>query len=375
MDMSVHRRPRAQGEGRGRLKGAMIAGLVTLACLIVVPVELFELILASSGLSELLPVLAPPIGWPVRIVLTLCGAAIAAVVAWGGGGHDVPAVGIPVGDGDAGAGMKRNGIMGWTRNLGLHHLARLARGGEDMADAYPSSVPRMRGPALPKLAEVPPLDLLHRSRKDMHPDAPPRAPLVASRDLPAVTELSVIESGPDVAPPPPPIACASPIRDTTGEERPRPLPRSPAPLSDSDLSWVRGLLVERDQRKAPVAASSSTEPRREAVTVAAVIAENPDAPASLMSLLDRFEQGVAHRIALRDAANAIERVGESHTGQTNPVAALENSATPTAPTIEVEDAVAEFAQEQPEDIPLEIDEALNVALATLRKLSVKANGR
>ncbi|HEX7820675.1 MAG TPA: hypothetical protein VF463_08645 [Sphingobium sp.] len=376
MDMSVHRRPRAQGEGDGRLRGATIAGLVTLACLIAVPVELLELGLASIGLSEILPVLAPPIGWPVRIALALCGAAIAAVVGSGVLGRELGGADAVMGIVDAGSGMKGNGIMGWTRSLGLHHLARLARGDDGGFDSYAPAAPGMRAPAFRKPEAVPSLDLLRRSRKDMHPDAPPRAPLVASRDLPVVTEFSVIEAGPDIAPPPPPIACASPIRDTTSEVRPRPLPRSPAPLSDSDLSWVRGLLSNQDGNKEKGSAHPSVSPAVEpeigrskpaspildgAIPVDAVplTATEPETCASLLSLVDRFEQGVAHRIALRDATHAMGRVEESLTGQPAPA--------PAAAMVEdgLDDA----------DVPLEMDDALNAALETLRKLSVKANGR
>lgn len=362
MDMSVHQRPRAQDQGRNSARGAMIAGLVTLACLIAVPVELLELGLASIGISELLPVLAPPIGWPVRMALALCGAALAAALggALGGDGAAIRIEGV-------GSGMKGNGIMGWTRNLGLHHLARLARGGDAITDAYTSMAPVMRGSALRKPAPAPSSipDLLRRNRKDMHPDAPPRAPLIASRDLPVVTELSVIEAGPEVASPPPPIACVSPIRDTTCEIRPRPLPRSPAPLSDSDLSWVRALLASRgeDQSASAPAVQSvdlSTAPMTDA---ASAVGEVSDASQSLRSLVNRFEQGVAHRIALRDAANALERV-ESLAGPSVTSAPAPAGSTP------VKDGMDEAR-----DVPLEIDTALDAALATLRKLSAKANGR
>ncbi|MET0360397.1 MAG: hypothetical protein ABW048_01470 [Sphingobium sp.] len=352
--MSVHQRPRAQDHRPGRPGGAAIAGLVTGACLIAVPVELLELVLASSGLSEILPVLAPPFGWPSRIALALCGAAIAAAIAWARGEESAAVEGGAARIDLAGIahvlpGVKGNGIMGWTRNLGLHHLARLARG-EAMADyavATPAPVRREKAPLI---------DILSRSRRDMHPDAPPRAPLIASRDLPGAAEIILVEAGPDVAPPPPAIPCASPIRDTTSEARPRPLPRSPAPLSDSDLGWVRGLLAERDAanaerpfvRPAPASAGSEID-----------TAEQEDS-ASLLSMVDRFEQGVSQRIALRDAAIAMDRVEESLTGQPAPQDRVPVDS----------DIIAEGA-----DADQQVDEALNAALETLRRLSARSQDR
>ncbi|WP_234151306.1 hypothetical protein [Sphingobium sufflavum] len=357
--MSVHQRLRAQGRERNRLKSATIAGLVTVTCLIAVPVELVELILASIGLSELLPVLAPPIGWPVRIVLALIGAAIAAVIV-AGRDDDGGAVRIA----GVGPGMKGNGIMGWTRSLGLHHLARLARGGDGGLDSYPA--PLSRGPVLRSKREAAvPIDFLARNRRDMHPDAPPRAPLVVSRDLPGVTELTVLDAGPDVAPPPPVPPCASPIRDTTSEDRPRPLPRSPAPLSDSDLSWVRGLLAEREAKaqgdnpvSAPVAAPVPSVTAPFVASAAPASDSATPGPPSLLSLVDRFEQGVAQRVALRDAANAMDRVEESLTGY------------PVTPITTAVEALPPADDER--DVAPEVDVALNAALETLRKLSAKA---
>jgi hypothetical protein len=372
MDMSVHPHSRVQGKGRSRSKGAAIAGMVTAACLIAVPVELLELGLASSGLSEILPVLAPPIGWAVRIALALIGAAIAAALAGGLGGKRDPVIKT-----DDRPGTKGNGIMGWTRSLGLHHLARLARGEDGVADHHATALDAqsLRAAGFRKREQAAVVDLLPRRRQDLHPDAPPRPPLVASRDLPVVTELTVVESQPDSAPPPV-MPCVSPIRDRTGEVRPRPLPRAPAPLSDADLSWVRGLLAERDAQKASVAAPEATPRMPHPVPLTEIMIPPVAAPIgdsfeisepgdsessdSLLSLVDRFEQGIAQRIALRDAANAMERAEETFTGQPSPPA---------------EDSPAEAPIAVEQDETLAVDDALNAALEALRKLSVKGPGR
>ncbi|CAN5200353.1 hypothetical protein BH10PSE13_BH10PSE13_25350 [soil metagenome] len=338
--MAVAQRTRARKEWRGRRQGALIAAAVTVLCLIAIPVELLELGIASIGLSELLPVLAPPIGWPVRIVLVLVGAAIAAALsaALGGGGSkdNMPGAKRP--------GRKGNDSMGWAKSLGLHHLARLARG-EEAASHAAASTPR--APTFPKPELVADADLLPRRRGDMHPDAPPRAPLIASRDLPAAIELTVVETGPASAPPPvPPMPYVSPVRDTTHEDRPRPLPRSPEPLSDSDLGWVRGLLAPRREQSASFTDEMSEAPLLEA---SAGVTPASGMEGSLLAMVDRFEQGVSRRIALLDSANAIAR--------------LDGDAAFAAPVA--------CDPEAPLDEAQEIDGALDAALETLKKLSTK----
>ncbi|MFT3967347.1 MAG: hypothetical protein QM690_15835 [Sphingobium sp.] len=311
--------------------------------MIAVPPGLLDLIFSSVGLSELVPALAPPVGWPVRIVLALLAAAMAAGLAGGTGRESGP-----VGDGRAG--RKRTADMGWTQSLGLHHLVRLARGETGIPDRRVTITPAMRAPRFRRGPQEKVQETLARHRADLHPDAPPRAPLMASRDLPPVTELTIVETpAGDVRAAQPLPRIATPIRDTTDTVRPRPLPRAPEPLSDSDLGWVRGLLNGREGASEDfLAGPVSTEPLSEIL---------PEAPAadiaaddSLLSLLGRFEQGVAHRIALRDAADAQSRIEES-------------MADPAVPP--VEEPVRE----------MEMDEALTAALETLRKLSSKANGR
>lgn len=330
--MAVAQRTRARMEIRARRQSALIAGGVTGLCLIAVPPALLELATASLGLSETLPLLAPPFGWPVRIAMALTGAVLAGALSAGLGGPEMPT-----------RKTKRNESMGWAKSLGLHHLARIARG-EDSAPV--AAAPQ--APAYPRPELVAATDMTPRRRSDRHPDAPPRAPLMASRDLPTVPELTLVETGPASAPPvPAPAPYVSPVRDTTADARPRPLPRAPEPLSEADLHWVRGKLAERE-----AVAKIAPAPVRAPVTVPVEIAPAPDADATLMTMLDRFEQGVSRRIALRDAAVAMSRVEES-------LPNLRSAAAKPEPVVTTNEAAA-------------FDDALGAALDTLRKLSAKA---
>lgn len=338
MDVSYGRALAVRGEGRGCLQGAAIAGAIAGSCIAAVPAGLLELFFSSVGLSELVPVLAPPIGWPVRIALALLGAVLVAALMAGSG--------AVVGNRQPGG--KGRTTMGWTQSLGLHHIARLARGETGVTADSVKRAPRLR-----RSSEDKARDMLARRRADLHPDAPPRAPLSASRDLPQVAELTVVETAPDSLPEPSP-RLATPIRDTTDEVRPRPLPRAPEPLSDSDLNWVRNLL-DGEETVAPAALVPET--------LAAILPETVPAAAadaSLMTLLDRFEQGVGERIALRDAADAQLRVEDSM--------AVASELAPAEPA-----PIEEAPAVQPAS-DMTMDEALNAALETLRKLSAKANG-
>ncbi|HEX7874118.1 MAG TPA: hypothetical protein VF475_14480 [Sphingobium sp.] len=354
MDMSVGRFAEARGERRVRVQGAVIAGAIVGACMIAVPAGLLDLLVSSTGLSEFVPVLAPPVGWPVRIALALLGAAVAVALSLGSGTQDRID--------DRQTRRKRNAIMGWTQSLGLHHLARLARGqGSEpvyRSDPRVAITPDMRSPRLRRSPQDKVQDTLARHRADLHPDAPPRAPLMASRDLPVVAELTVVETLADHASAPEPLApLATPIRDTTDQVRPRPLPRAPEPFSDSDLNWMRGLLdakPEADVQAQPV----SSEPLSSILpeTSGGVTGAEVPADASLLSMLDRFENGVSQRIALRDAADAKVRIEDTLAG---PLTSAPVVVAPTASPVE-----------QPE-----MDAALSAALETLKALSAKANGR
>lgn len=342
--MAVAQRTRARIEGKAKRQGALIAGGVTAACLIALPPALIDLAVSSLGLSEMLPMLAPPIALPVRIVLALVGAAVAAALGAVASGTNETHGRAPVA---TKTGRKRNDVMGWTKSLGLHHLARLARG----QDATPKPA---TGPQLVADNGVVDEDMLARRREDLHPDAPPRPILVASRDLPDPEEpvvqpaapLALVETVEEEAIlPAVSTSYASPVRDTTRQDRPRPLPRSPEPLSDSDLGWMRDLLAERDAKIAGALVGPMPDGARP-------MSEDSAPDGSLLSMLDRFEQGVSHRIALRDAASAMARVEES---------------LPVPPVAIVTDPVVAIVDED-----RAVDDALGAALETLRRLSTKA---
>jgi hypothetical protein len=126
-------------------------------------------------------------------------------------------------------------------------------------------------------------------RGDWHPDAPPRSPIVASRDLPSF-ETGNQSLAVDYARP---VIVSRPVRDLISEAQARPLPRSPEPLSEIGLDAVRALLADRN--------AETETPEGEAETgILDLSLEGTILPDDLplSALLDRFEQEVDRRIAM-----------------------------------------------------------------------------
>lgn len=198
--------------------------------------------------------------------------------------------------------------IAWPRSLRLGSLRRAARDTDSNGRApfahAPSFTARIRPwNGTPQVADwLPPGD-------DAHPDAPPRMPIMASRDLPDcdVEETARQEPGPR------PVVISRPVRDLIDEARPRPLPRSPQPLSESQLDEIRRILAGEDDAAAtpaPATALAEQEADDDAdildlSLVGTVVTD--DMPLSW--LVERFERQVDRRIAIGDSIDAAARAG------------------------------------------------------------------
>lgn len=150
---------------------------------------------------------------------------------------------------------------------------------------------------------------------DAHNDAPPRAPIMASRDLPRL----------------------DPARDFIDRTEPRPMPRSPQPLSGAQLDEVRAILASQNELESPEPGAEEDADILDLSLVGTILTD--DMP--LSRLVDRFEQQVDCRIAITDSINAAARVR-------------------TSTNLPVEEA---------EISPQDIDTALRLALDRLKALS------
>ncbi len=171
-------------ENRPAVLAAIGAGIAA-AVMLSLPVGWLELGAAATGLSELVPAAAPPLGVTARALL----AGMAAVLV----GATILAVTRP---GKEGQGDRKMAFA-------FAKLTAFARGGRSRLGANGRD------------------GVLARRTADLHPDAPPRRPIFASEDF----------AGTDFAPPPVPA-----IRAEEPVGRSLRMPQSPAPLDDIEVA-------------------------------------------------------------------------------------------------------------------------------------------
>lgn len=296
-----------------------------------VPMTMLEWAIASTGFSELLPALAPPLGDTAR--LSLCGAAGLLAMAC------VAAL-LP-----SPSSSRHEKKM--TMASVFSRIAHFARGG---AAASAENPMRLR-------------------RADAHPDAPPRAPLSVVRDLGERLESSapVALRMPGVAPFEPPVPAAMP-------------PFAPPP--GEVLDEVEPDIVTVKQAEAAVIEATSaieSVPVPEAVTqamfapaplpvpvsepLAMVMDEDDDSLASLSisQLIDRLERG------LRNLEVAEASRGDDMKVEPAQVAQAKISSSPERPLF------AEPAMVAGTDVhERQVEGTLQSALAALRGMNAQA---
>lgn len=158
-----------------------------------------------------------------------------------------------------------SGETRWTRPPALRMLHAVA--GDWLA-----LVRRFRDAAAAQAAA----EALPRRRRDRHPDAPPRRPLFASRDLPAPEAVHQAEA---MLPTADPLAA----------------PRAPEPMSDAQVAQ---LMAVATARPVPVPPRVPPQWERRLPRVAT---------GNLAALADRFEQGAARPPAAEDVEAALAK--------------------------------------------------------------------
>jgi len=342
------RRARARETRRRRLMALFAASAGALAMLSV-PIPLIELVVASTGLSEIVPAAAPPLGASARAMLAgfaaLAGMGLSLTLSPRKFHVDEEEAGTPVEHLEEG-----RGTMGFAlAKLTSFTRGRRTKGAQEAAEAMP---------------------VLRRA--DSHPDAPARRPIFASRDFEgaeifagpvpapaadayeagAITQmadaLDFAEEG--VEPAAPERAETTPVAFSAfGDMSP---PRAPEPLDDRViLTEAINALPPEDAPEAPVAD----------VTVQAPPASLDGL--SISELVDRFEHGIARRKALRESAAAVKQIGDvlAKTGRASPDASAEPRMLADIPPMPRVDVRA--------GVDAEVDEALRAALGTLQQIT------
>lgn len=236
---------------------AAVAGLVVVALVALVPAWRIEAAVMASGLPSLLPAAAPPLGWTARVGLMLGFGGLVTVLLW----------------------------------LGLMLLAPQAT----------LPLPRRKPKVKPRRAEVPP----SVRRADAHPDAPPRPPVRADRDLGTpFLDAPVATVAPDGERPLPrdldtPMAMFDPEALPAAPAAPTPTvkplfrPETAAPPEEPQAAPLPAAQAQDETPPPPV--EPVPEPSIEAAPEPATPAPKPHAEPSLSALLARLDQGLSRR--------------------------------------------------------------------------------
>jgi|GEM_PF-3002704 len=359
---------RALGARGARL--LLVAG-GTVAVTLAIPTTLIESLSTASGLSEMTKYFMPPIGIGSRVLLGGLLALVPTGVVWVLWGSPAPRESAPgyeaeyleIEDDDDMMHAHRQSSAP-ASGLGWNALIRLVRGGfhEDA-------------------------DTLSRRRRDRHPDAPPRPPLFASRDLPPHDDQPAISSAPASEPfaadpaltvPPPyvpsfaeAVARATPVSATPPAEEIL-MPRAPAPLSDEEIAQAVAAIPPRETvAPAPAAAYAPAEKPSGTAGLDLPLIEGAD----LAALAARFERGVAKREVIAHAQDAQHQLHNSM-GFPQSDSALRGPLRGQRP---MELVSASAADETDADgllrVDADVERALNSALTTLRKLTEQGRRR
>ena len=260
----------------------------------VLPLSLFELALATSGLSERVPAFAPPLGDTARLLLT-----VAAAIACAG----VAALVLPWGSASR--------LSGNRRERGVRFLS----GGLVSLNKEPEEEQAAgldHRPDTPLLADAPVL-----RRSDSHPDAPARQPLFARRDLgeealpPVEAAASAPASEPERASmqeeaPVTAIRPETAVRQEAAEEPRADIdpPRAPEPLPWTLIEQEMSRILKGGRPRAENTAAEDEE----AQAVARPVPAGDDEPGkggdehpslatlpTIPQLVDRLERGLRRR--------------------------------------------------------------------------------
>ncbi len=288
------------------------------------PAGLIETLVTSTGISEVVPAAAPPLGLNARLLLALFAALMATGIIWVMRREGRPLV-LEHEEG------RRNGVQGAGRmGFALSKLTAFARG-------RMGSTSRMRGEPVLR-------------RCDSHPDAPARAPIFASRDFEDLDifgrtkpegkrlEGKAPKSEDDVMGLAISGAPDAMAEDEIAESRFGGAIALSGPAFVAEADFVDDEQVEAAE---PIDALSSD---------ASDAGATPAAPSveglSIAELTARLERGLADRA----------RKGKANTGQARVIADM-----PVAPAVSLRPAVAE-----------DVDTALREALVALRTMTGRA---
>jgi len=212
------------------------------------PVRLYEVVLSASGVSEMIPAAAPPLGTTAHISIMVAAAMLCALLA---------ALLLPASKSEEAGRKKRNFMtFAFSKLAFLTRRPVFRKGPLSLEDNSP-------------VFEVDAAPSVRRS--DAHPDAPPRPPVFASRDLggEALPQAGYREEAVEDMPEPM-------VQDITGLS----MPRAPDPLPWDAIEKEMSRLLANTRSNINANPSDDDSKR--------------DIP-SIQELVDRLERGLAAR--------------------------------------------------------------------------------
>ena len=363
-----------------RTARALLAAGGAGAVILSAPPALIDHAIIALGFDRMFAIAAPPIGLDVRMGLAALIALTAGGLVWAVWGRrsrlDSLFDGTRTRESSMASSPARTSGFSWAA------LLRVARGHDSQDPA------------------------LSRRRADRHPDAPPRPPLMASRDLPDIsadsasidvtgtgagnptsdmhaghdafaTVASIIQQSHDGtgfgtdAPVAHHVLQSSLLDSVQNQGQARALPRSPEPFTDEELAVALA-------QPAAASAQADAEPSSAAPTAAQIEpseAINGDNVDDLPALLARFEQGLARRsvVANAQSASAIMKERIDFAVQDIAVRDALRAQSPVEPAARpVRESGASFGSEDPGPLDRDVEAALENALETLRSLTTRS---
>lgn len=318
---------------RASQRAAIWAASGAVFAVLTFPAGLIEVAATSSGISEVLPAAAPPLGMTARLVLAAFAGVMAAGAALAFRRRSTPAKGVEK--------------MGFA----LSRLTGFARRRARKPEPLVSDMPILR-------------------RADAHPDAPPRRPIFANSDFGGTgmfSEMPVSPEAqmPDIVAPEIEAALAEPLvsfedamSDATAQDEKFSFEEQPVhlPLDGISSAQVPSGFAPLAAPVPPPGMDVSAEAPADALP------REPRPPLdglTIAQLAERFEMGLARRAVARPAA-----AFDAPPVQIVPVAAQPVPRViadiPPAPPVAVKP-----------DVDMQVDEALRAALGTLQRMSAR----
>lgn len=321
--------------------GGGIAAALVVATL---PHVYLENMVGATGLSEIIPAAAPPLGNTARGLIALVAGLVSASAIYIFLNHKPKFLG---GGSDMGLAIRNNETTESTH--------------DDAAVKSRFAVPRLNWSAksLTKFLKKPKksagqvrelMDLPDVRSADRHPDAPTRQPIFASSDLgaPLATKIQRFEQT-DSSP-----EAAEPGSDVAAETA------TPAPIEVETEPLPKAEKIQKPEDTKPVSPAESSTPPREDLS-----------ELTIGQLVDRLESGLRRlevlekRMQFAPAAEKPESLPEEKPAVAKPEVAEAPAAVAIPPLRPVEEPEAEAQDKRQADM----DAALKAALGTLEKIT------